>query len=550
MRSPPSCATASSGSCWRYETRDGKPKPTKVPYQPTAPDTHASSTDPGTWGAFDPALAVAEAGKADGVGYVFAPDDPFAGVDFDGCVEADRTHPVVVEHVRQLDSYSEVSPSGTGLHVLVRGAIRGDRNRTGKTPWGGEFETYDRHRYFCFTGRHMPGTPVTIEERQAQLDAIRAELFPPPMERPTPAPPRTTGTPDDDELLRRARDARNGATFDALWSGAPGRNPSEADLALCNLLAFWAGPDPGHIDRLFRQSGLMRDKWDSPRGESTYGRDTIEKALNGRTEFYIAGDARTNGTGPQPGVVRHQPAPEHHPSTDPPPPRSALCNALTARLKLVDGITALGAEVHGSGLTAIVTISLSNGETIEVDRYQHLLQPQALGGLVIAATGNPVTFTGRECALVAAAVTKLSARREQIGANDLAREWGIAFLRATAANAIDLDMSDQAERWAAFHRLDDIDPMALSRVDQMSVAAHCVVLRDLQGTRYVHSGWYQSHIRRDVAPTIGPPELVNRMCRVGWDRSGQRGRIKATNPARKEVILLPFYRVPAGWEES
>ncbi|MBM3271540.1 MAG: DUF3987 domain-containing protein, partial [Candidatus Sericytochromatia bacterium] len=63
------------------------------------------------------------------------------------------------------------------------------------------------------------------------------------------------------------------------------------DLALCSHLAFWTGPDPARIDRLFRQSGLMRDKWDEKRLDSTYGAVTIAKALNGRTEYY-SGPAR------------------------------------------------------------------------------------------------------------------------------------------------------------------------------------------------------------------------------------------------------------------
>ena len=103
--------------------------------------------------------------------------------------------------------------------------------------------------------------------------------------------PRQTATVqvDDRELLEHARSAKNGAKFEALWRGDTsgyGGDDSAADLALCGLLAFWCGIDPRRIDSLFRSSGLMRDKWDSSRGETTYGRQTIEKALRTRTEFY------------------------------------------------------------------------------------------------------------------------------------------------------------------------------------------------------------------------------------------------------------------------
>ncbi len=100
---------------------------------------------------------------------------------------------------------------------------------------------------------------------------------------------------DDAELLRRARASANGEKFANLWDGdtsdyANGDNEgrSEADLALCSLIAFWTGPDEDRIDGLFRQSGLMRPKWDERHyGDGrTYGQGTIEHALAGRYEFW------------------------------------------------------------------------------------------------------------------------------------------------------------------------------------------------------------------------------------------------------------------------
>jgi putative DNA primase/helicase len=135
---------------WRYEERDGKP--TKVPYQPASPNRKASTTDPSTWGTFEDAIAA----EAEGVGFVFTPDDPFAGVDLDDCVTDGVIHPDALALVRQLDSYTELNPSGTGLHVILRARIPdGGPNRTSKTPWGGVFENYDRDRFFCMTGRHI-----------------------------------------------------------------------------------------------------------------------------------------------------------------------------------------------------------------------------------------------------------------------------------------------------------------------------------------------------------------------------------------------------------
>jgi hypothetical protein len=262
--------------CWRYETRDGKP--TKVPYTPTG--SPASSTDASTW--FDFVTCSTVAGF-DGVGYVFAPDDPYTGVDFDDCLDGDRLDPHVATHLLTLDSYTEISPSGRGVKTIVRAAKTTDRCRTSKTPWGGEFEVYDRDRFFAITGRHLRGTPTTIEPRQTELEHVLRHAFP----KPETHVAHTNGggvlDTDDEALLERARSAANGPKFGPLWIGdASGYgSESEADLALVSMLAFWTGPDPARIDRLFRRSGLMRAKWE----RDDYRARTIGKALE-RGEFY------------------------------------------------------------------------------------------------------------------------------------------------------------------------------------------------------------------------------------------------------------------------
>ncbi len=120
---------------WRYEDRDGRP--TKVPYQPAAPTARASSTESSTWASYAVAVHAATADGIDGLGFVFTDSDPYAGVDFDHCVDGEDVNPHAANLLREFDSYAEFSPSGTGLHVIVRATVNGGRNRTGKTPWGG-----------------------------------------------------------------------------------------------------------------------------------------------------------------------------------------------------------------------------------------------------------------------------------------------------------------------------------------------------------------------------------------------------------------------------
>ena len=94
---------------------------------------------------------------------------------------------------------------------------------------------------------------------------------------------------DDADLLNKASRAKNGSAFDALWAGNTSRHNgdhSAADMALLNALAFWTGKDAVRMDRLFRQSGLMRPKWDESHGTSTYGAMTVDKAIADCREVY------------------------------------------------------------------------------------------------------------------------------------------------------------------------------------------------------------------------------------------------------------------------
>ena len=180
--------------------------------------------------------------------------------------------------VRAIDSYTEVSPSGTGLHELAWGSLPGGLRRRGF------IEMYDGGRFFTVTGRHVPGTPWTIEERTAALAAVHARYVGVPAAPPLPPPSPARASVSDAALLARAHGARNGGKFAALWRGDTSQyaSRSEADLALCAMLAYWTDGDGRRIDQLFRASGLMRPKWDARRGAETYGMHTIASALSGR----------------------------------------------------------------------------------------------------------------------------------------------------------------------------------------------------------------------------------------------------------------------------
>ena len=289
--------------CWRTHDRDGKP--TKVPLIPGTTQ-FASTTDPTTWTSFLQARQAAANTPVEGLGFVFTADDPLVGIDLDDCRDPDAETPTAwaAEVLDTLDSYSEVSPSGTGYHVIVRGERPEGRNRAG------DLEVYDRSRFFTVTGDHVAATPETVTAREDALATlVEEELAATSTTTTSSETPATDSQPSsdesptqdaavpvsDDELLDRARNAANGDKFSRLWSGSTSgyESHSEADLALCRLLAFWTGGDATRIDRLFRRSGLYRDKWDTVHyaDGSTYGEKTIERAVRATDDVYTPPEA-------------------------------------------------------------------------------------------------------------------------------------------------------------------------------------------------------------------------------------------------------------------
>ncbi len=280
---------------WRYILRDGKQ--TKAPVNANNGGL-ADSTDPATWTAFPQALAACQQRRnLAGVGFVFTLDDPYCGVDLDDCIdpESGQLKAWAAEIIRQLDSYAEISPSGTGVKVFLKANKPGRRCR--KAYHDGEVEIYDSNRFFTVTGQRLPDSPGTVELRQEQLDAIYHAVFGKDGHSdgrartgPVPAPSGNGAVYlDDEQIIELASSGRrSGAKFATLWSGdwnAYFNSASEADSSVVFTLAFYT-KDPGQIDRLFRRSGLMRPKWDEQHGEQTYGATTIAKALAKVTKQY------------------------------------------------------------------------------------------------------------------------------------------------------------------------------------------------------------------------------------------------------------------------
>lgn len=271
---------------WKMETRDGKE--TKVPYSPVT-EGKASSTDPATWGTFAAALAYAKRAGMNGIGFVFKEGGGYVGIDLDHVrdPETGEIEPWALDIVTLLGSYTEVSQSGTGLHIICKGALPPGKRRKGA------IEVYEQGRYFVMTGHHLEGTPLGVQERQKEIDSVHADYLaddPPSVTSQEKRVQCPTLMLDDEQILTLARNARNGAKLERLWAGDLsdyGGDHSRADAALCAFLAFYTR-DPAQLDRLFRSSGLMRAKWDETHYSdgSTYGAGTIKSALEKVTTQY------------------------------------------------------------------------------------------------------------------------------------------------------------------------------------------------------------------------------------------------------------------------
>jgi primase-polymerase (primpol)-like protein len=135
----------------------------------------ADTTNPATWCAFDTAWAAYQSGHWNGIGIVLTEEMGIVGIDLDRCVnyDTDVIDDWVQEIVDQIDSYAEISPSGTGVRILAHG-----RKPAGRCVKG-SFEIYGKGRYLTITGHHLRDTPTGVEERPEQIAAVRARTFGP-----------------------------------------------------------------------------------------------------------------------------------------------------------------------------------------------------------------------------------------------------------------------------------------------------------------------------------------------------------------------------------
>lgn len=236
--------------CWKYEDI-GAAKPTKIPYHPKG--FKASHSDANTWSTFSDVVNAVSYRLYDGIGFVFSENDPYAFIDLDEAGSDWLATERQLKIFKEFDSYSEQSPSGQGLHIIIKGKIPNGRKRS-------KIEIYSSLRYATFTGQVFNKKP--IEERQELLNVLWEQ-----MGASIPNTMMFTGdekeTLSDKEVIEQAKEAKNADKFIKLLEGEWRdiyNSQSEADLAFIDIIAFYSR-NRSQIKRIFRASSLgQREK--------------------------------------------------------------------------------------------------------------------------------------------------------------------------------------------------------------------------------------------------------------------------------------------------
>lgn len=262
---------------WKYEERDGNR--TKVPYQTNG--LRADSANKATFTNY--AIAVRHRAGYDGIGIGVFGD--ICAIDIDSCVEDGVLSDMAEDIIARMDTYTEYSPSGTGVRILFKASLPAyDKDRYYINNRQIKLEVYVAgytSRFVTVTRNSISGTG--IEERTDALAEV-LEKYMRRAQKPVSSVTAPGSYLSDTSVLQKAMASKQAEKFKALWNGIilDGKSHSEADAALCTMLAFWCGGDTEQMDRLFRQSALMRDKWE----RDDYRTATLTKAVAMCVEFY------------------------------------------------------------------------------------------------------------------------------------------------------------------------------------------------------------------------------------------------------------------------
>lgn len=336
----------------------------KVPHN-VENDNFASVSDPDSWSDFS--TAVAASGKHCGIGFVFTNSDPYTFIDLDDTEGDPVAHEKQLKIFQEFDSYAEISPSGRGLHIIVRGNVPAGRRRS-------HIEIYSSQRYATFTGNVYPqGSPRPIRDHQDKLMALWEQMGSGPTTHTYTGDEKEKDT--DDGILSRASKAVNGGRFEELYAGQWTNeypSQSEADFALIDIISFYT-QNKEQIARIFRNSNLgkrvkaNRDYYINRMISQSFDRMLPQIDFDGFSNQLEVKLAKVD-------AIIQQQAPLPQPYTIPPgllgeiarfiysaAPRPVPEIALAGAIGLMAGICGRAYNVSGTGLNQYVLLLADTG---------------------------------------------------------------------------------------------------------------------------------------------------------------------------------------------
>lgn len=261
---------------WRAELNE-KNEYDKIPYQLIG--LKASSVNPSSWSNFE--KSVEKLNEYDGVGFVLTKADDYIVLDLDDIHIDNETYEPLTDIAKEVmeKTWWEVSPSGTGIHAYFKGTLPDKVMKKNKSE---HLELYSHSRFMTFTGVN-DGVYREVSNDQSYIDSLVERYFKREVINDEFIPNQVTPSNlDDVEVMKLMEKSKNADKLSKLMSGGWREifeSQSEADLSLLNALAFYTQKNIVQMDRIFRDSDLMRPKWDELRGAKTYGQISIEKAI-------------------------------------------------------------------------------------------------------------------------------------------------------------------------------------------------------------------------------------------------------------------------------
>ncbi|WP_085055670.1 phage/plasmid primase, P4 family [Staphylococcus haemolyticus] len=270
---------------WRAEWNDKRQQYEKVPY--SFGGYHASSTNKDTWTIFDAIHNLYEENnRYDGIGFMLSDNDKYIVLDIDNAIDENgQINSDLALEMTEL-TYCETSPSGTGLHCFFKGELPEQRKKKRSDL---DIELYDNARFMTVTGE--PVGQSEICEEQEILNNLIERFFKEEQNFETTLTydPNHKSELSDDEVIDLMLKSKQKDKISDLLKGNYEKHfdsPSEAVQSLLHYLAFYTNKDKQQMENIFLNYNNLTDKWDSKRGNTTWGQLELDKAINNQSEVY------------------------------------------------------------------------------------------------------------------------------------------------------------------------------------------------------------------------------------------------------------------------